>query len=102
MRMNLYSSTSAVRVRIRVRVIAESSGVVCHVVFEASEVFFYVTRNTFATSSSINRGERQQHFSCDFFLLQKNMRQQNFFLGVGTFAGINKNHENSHLYLTQS
>lgn len=74
----------------------------CHVVFEASEVFFYVTRNAFATSSSINRGKRQQHFSCDFFLLQKHMRQQNFFFWIGTFAGINKNHENSHLYLTQS
>lgn len=38
MRINLYSDTSVVRVRIRVRLIVESSGAVCHVLFEASEV----------------------------------------------------------------
>lgn len=38
MKINLYSNTPVVRVRIMVRFIIESSGVVCHVIFEASEV----------------------------------------------------------------
>lgn len=94
MRINLYSNLPVVRGTIRVRLIVEGSGVAGTYSLKPlkSKGLFYVTGNACATSSSINRAERQQPFSYDFFLLWKTIHQQNFYvlmsLQVGTFAGI--------------